>query len=185
MDRAGGVRRRPDGHRSVVRDARHLHPKLRQNSRRAARTVHESCWLSAWILLADGGARATIRASPRSIKRVPSHPCARRTDRTQTIARRRGGAPSVVVERAMEEERYYDTKEEPQSPDYEGKIKACGTVASRCDRLSCLHIGLSTAPTVPMADGLARQVRRSPALRAAFPQCPRDLPPGSPRPPGT
>ena len=66
----------------------------------------------------------------------------------------------------------------------EGKIKARGTVASRCDRLSCLHIGLSTPPTMPMADGLTRQVRRSPASRAAFPQCPHDLPPGSPRPPG-
>ena len=39
----------------------------------------------------------------------------------------------------------------------EGKIKEIGTVASRCDRLPCLHIGLSTAPTVPTAGGLARQ----------------------------
>ena len=53
----------------------------------------------------------------------------------------------------------------------DGKIKVCGTTARDWSRFHCLHIGLSTAATVPGIRNEARQ----PCVRAAsiggFSQC--------------
>ena len=53
----------------------------------------------------------------------------------------------------------------------EGKIKACGTACSHRPRFQCLHIGLSTADTVPRIRNEARQLRVRAASIGAFPQC--------------
>ena len=127
-----------------------------------------SCLLSSGPTTA--GTRGSECATPPSRRRhVPLRPSQPLRDQSthecmdhqaQTIAGKRGGTPSVVVERAMEEVRYYGTKEEPEWPDYEGKIKACGTIGPDPPRFSCLHIWLSTARTVPPACGTARRHQR-------------------------
>ncbi len=53
----------------------------------------------------------------------------------------------------------------------EGKIKACGTTARDWPRFQCLHIGLSTAATVPRLRDEARQPRVMAASACAFSQC--------------
>jgi len=53
----------------------------------------------------------------------------------------------------------------------EGKIKACGTTARDWSRFQCLHIGLSTAVTVPWIRNEAPQPRVRPASIGAFSQC--------------
>ena len=53
----------------------------------------------------------------------------------------------------------------------DGKIKACGTACSHRPRFQCLHIGLSTADTVPRIRNEARQLRVRAASIGAFPQC--------------
>ena len=53
----------------------------------------------------------------------------------------------------------------------EGKIKACGTTARDRLRFQCLHIGLSTAVTVPRIRNEARQPCVRTASIGAFSQC--------------
>ena len=53
----------------------------------------------------------------------------------------------------------------------DGKIKACGTTARDRSRFQCLHIGLSTATTVPRLRNEARQPRVRSASIGAFSQC--------------
>ena len=53
----------------------------------------------------------------------------------------------------------------------DGKIKACGTTARDRSRFQCLHIGLSTATTVPRLRNVARQPRVGAASIGAFSQC--------------
>ena len=53
----------------------------------------------------------------------------------------------------------------------DGKIKACGTTARDRLRFQCLHIGLSTAVTVPRIRNEARQPRVRTASIGAFSQC--------------
>ena len=44
-----------------------------------------------------------------------------------------------------------------ESPDYAGTIKGSGTIGPDPPRFPCLHIGLSTAMTVPPNCGVTRQ----------------------------
>ena len=53
----------------------------------------------------------------------------------------------------------------------DGKIKACGTTARDRSRFHCLHIGLSTAATVPRIRNEARHPRVRAASIGAFSQC--------------
>ena len=53
----------------------------------------------------------------------------------------------------------------------DGKIKACGTACSHRPQFQCLHIGLSTAATVPRLRNEARQPRVRSASIGAFSQC--------------
>ena len=53
----------------------------------------------------------------------------------------------------------------------DGKIKACGTTARDRSRFQCLHIGLSTAATVPRIRNEARPPRVRAASTGAFSQC--------------
>ena len=91
-----------------------------------------------------------------------------------TIVARRARSQCVVllalisVDRRSEK----DDRRETKVPIREdGKIKACGTTARDWSRFHCLHIGLSTAATVPRIHNEARQ----PGVRASsiggFSQC--------------
>ena len=53
----------------------------------------------------------------------------------------------------------------------DGKIKACGTTARYRPQFQCLHIGLSTAATVPRIRNEARQPRVRVASIGVFAQC--------------
>ena len=53
----------------------------------------------------------------------------------------------------------------------DGKIKACGTTARDRPQSQCLHIGLSTAATVPRIRNETRQPRVRSASIGAFSQC--------------
>jgi len=53
----------------------------------------------------------------------------------------------------------------------DGKIKACGTTVRDWSRFQCLHIGLSTAVTVPWLRNEARQLRVRSASIDALSQC--------------
>ena len=53
----------------------------------------------------------------------------------------------------------------------EGKIKARGTTGRACSRFEGLHIGLSTAVTVPRVRNEARQPRVRTAFTCSFSQC--------------
>ena len=65
-----------------------------------------------------------------------------------------------------------DDRREPKVPiRRDGKIKACGTTARDWSRFQCLHIGLSTADTVPWIRNDARQPRVTAASICAFSQC--------------
>ena len=91
-----------------------------------------------------------------------------------TIVARRARSQCVVLHASisvdLRSER--DGRRETNVPiGSDGKIKACGTTARDWPQFQCLHIGLSTATTVPRLRNEARQPRVGAASIGAFSQC--------------
>ena len=91
-----------------------------------------------------------------------------------TIVARRAGSQCVVLLASISGDlrlEKSDRKETKVPIRKDGKIKACGTTARDWSRFHCLHIGLSTAATVPRVRNEARQPCVRAASIGAFSQC--------------
>ena len=91
-----------------------------------------------------------------------------------TIVARRARSQCIVLLASISVDLRFekDDRREPKvTIGSDGKIKACGTTARDWSRFQCLHIGLSTATTVPRLRNVARQPRVGAASIGAFSQC--------------
>ncbi|MDA8250233.1 MAG: hypothetical protein M0Z28_13815 [Rhodospirillales bacterium] len=119
------------------------------------------------VRLSNGAFAAQIpqQVAPSICVAVSIHP---------TIVARRARSQSVVLLASISVDLRFgkDDRREAKVPiRKDGKIKACGTTARDRSRFQCLHIGLSTAATVPRLRNEARQPRVRSASIGAFSQC--------------